>query len=298
MKDFDLKSSSGLNKFKEEFVKILEGRIAKAKLSEELNSLSKLSLGGIKNVFEGLSEKLYDSKDGKKLIGKYVKAIRENKSLSDAYATYEIVYGAPNVTNPQLFLNEAISMSSKISKKDYEEGKNKVAEIVKECVNVVGSDAAYIYGCAHKNDMVNEAVEYLMLNKKTYSNLSDYVNKFDIVCEALKIGMKDIPQVTESPKELISKLNEEISGLSEWETEAVKEISMSLLSESDLSEVFNKYKNTCLESIDKNIENSNSKEETSHFEAMKSQLMEKKYAKDSAYEDIFTLAELAQTLTE
>ena len=298
MKNFDLKSSSDLNKFKEEFVKILEGRIAKAKLSEELSSLDKLSLGGIKNVFEGISEKLYDSKEGKKLIGKYVKAIRENKSLSDAYSTYEIVYAAPNVTNPQLFLNEAIDMASKLSKKDYTNGKNNVAKIVAECVKLAGSDAEYVYECAHKNDAINEAVEYLMLNKKTYSNLSNYVNKFDIVCEALKNGMKSVVEESAPPKELIKQLNEEISGLNEWETEAIREISVALLSESDLSGIFDKYKNICLERIENQLNETTSKEETSHFESMKSQLMEKQYAKDSAYEDIFTLAELVQTLSE
>ena len=298
MKNFELKSSSGLNKFKEEFVKILEGRIAKAKLNEELDSLSKLSLGGIKNVFEGISDKLYETKEGKKLISRYVKAIRENKSLSDAYATYEIVYGAPNVTNPQLFLNEAISMASKISGKEYENGKNKVAEIVKEGAKLVGSNAEYVYECAHRNDGVNKAVEYLMLNKKTYSNLPDYVNKFDFVCEALKSGMKSIVENSVSPKELIENLNEEISGLNEWETVAIRDISLALLSESDLSYVFKSYKNKCIERLDEQIKNSDSKENTSHFESMKQQLMEKEYKKDTAYEDIFTLAELNNTLKD
>ena len=298
MIDFNFENSSNLNRFKEEFNKILESRIAKAKLKEELSSLGNLSLGGIKNVFEGISEKLYDLKEGKKLIGKYVKAIRENKSLSDAYATYEIVYGAPNVTNPQLFLNEAIDMANKMSKKEYNEGKKHVTKIVAECVNLVGADAGYINECAHKNDTINEAVEYLMLNKKTYSNLPKYVNKFDVVCEALKSGMKSVVEESAKPKELVEKLNEEISGLNEWETKAVQDISIALLSESDLSLVFDKYKNACIESLDEQIENSTSKEDVSHFESMKSQLMEKTYVKDSAYEDIFTLAELAKTLSE
>lgn len=298
MKTVDLVSSSGLNKFKDEFVKILEGRIAKAKLSEELSSLKDLSLGGIKNVFEGLTDKLYDSKEGKKLIGQYINVIRENKSLSDAYSTYEIVCGAPNVTNPQLFLSEAISMAAGISKKDYEEGKGKLAGIVKECVNLIGSNASYVYGCAHKNDAINESVEYLLLNKKAYSNLHDYVNKFDVVCEALKTGMKPVVEEHATPKELVEKLNEEISGLNEWETKAIQDISLALLSESDLGGVFDKYKNICIETIDNQLNEQLSKEETSHFESMKSQLMEKQYAKDSAYEDIFTLAELAKTLKD
>lgn len=298
MKNFDLKSSSDLSRFKEELVKILESRIEKAKLSEELDSLNNLTLGGIRNVFEGITEKLYESKEGKRLISKYVKTIRENKSLSDAYSTYEIVYGAPNVTNPELFLNEAISMASKISKKDYEQGKNKIAEIVKEATNLVGADAAYIYECAHRNDKINEGVEYLVLNKKTYSNLPDYVNKFDIVCEALKTGMKPVIEESVSPRELVKKLNEEISGLNDWETEAIKEISLALLSESDLNTIFDKYKNNCIEKLDEAIENSVSKEDASRFESMKEQLTGKEYKKESVYEDIFTLAELSKTLSE
>lgn len=298
MKTIDLVSSSGLIKFREELVKIFEGRIAKAKLNEELSSLKDLSLGGIKNVFEGITDKLYESKEGKKLIGQYVKTIQENKALSDVYSTYEIVYSSPNVTNPQMFLNEAISMAKGISKKDYQEGKNKLSEVVSKCVKLSNSDASYVYECAHNNDKINEAVEYLLLNKKVYSNLPEYVNKFDVVCEALKNGMKPVIDETSNHKELVAKLNEEISGLNEWETKAIQEISLALLSESDLSTIFDKYKNVCLESIDGQLNATTSKEEASHFESMKSQLMEKKYTKDSAYEDIFTLAELAQTLSE
>lgn len=298
MKNFDLESSSNLSRFKEELNKILESRIAKAKLNEELSSLGNLPLGAIKNVFEGITEKLYEAKEGKKLIAKYVKTIRENKSLSDAYATYEIVCNAPNVTNPSMFLSEAISMANKISGKDYAKGKKAVAEIVKECVTVVGADAEYVTECAHKNDTINEAVEYLMLNKKAYSNLSDYVNKFDVVCEALKSGMKPVIEEHKDAKTLVKELNEEISGLNEWETDVIKEISLNLLSETDMSQLFDKYKNICLEAIDRNLNESDSKETTSNFESMKAQLLSKEYKKESVYEDIFTLAELAKTLND
>ena len=299
MKTFDLNKSSNLGKLKEELNRILEDRIEAAKLNEEVSSLGSLPFGDIVSVFEGISDKLYETKGGKKLIGKYVNAIRENKSMADAFCVYEIVRKSPNVTNPQLFLSEALSIANKISLNEYIEGKERLADVVKECVNAAGIGHKDVNEFARKNNTLNEAVEYLLLNKKSYSNLPAYVNKFDIVCESLKNGMQaKSEEITETGDELVNSLNEEISGLKEWETDAVKEIAIALLAESDLGEIFNKYKTICCESIDSSIEHAASVEEKSHFESMKSQLLEKEYKEASAYEDIFTLAELAETLKD
>lgn len=299
MKKFDLNNSSNLSRFKEEFNKILESRISKAKLNEELSSLKSLPLGSIVDVFQGIADKLYEAKGGKKLIAKYVKTIRENKCLSNAYSTYEIVRNAPNVTNPQLFLSEALSMSKGISKQEYTQAKAKLADVVCECVKKTGVDVDVIIN-SKKGGELNESVEYLLLNEKRFSNLPQYVNKFDTVCKALNEGMKHPVSEGENltGKELIGKLNEEISSLKDWESDALKDISLALLSESSMSELFENYKNKCLEKLDEAIEESDSVETTSHFESMKAQLSEKQYKKDTIYEDIFTLAELAKTLTE
>ena len=298
MKNFDLDSSLNLCKLKEELVRTINNRIEKAKINEELSSLSNLPLGCIVNLFESVTDRLYDSKAGKKLIGKFVSAIRENKSVIDGYSVYEIVRKSPNVSNPSHFLTEAISMAGKANANEYSEGKKKVAGIVRECVEAAGADSKYIADCISANKELCESVEYLILNKKTYSNLPEYVNKFDSVCKSLKEGMKPLPEPVENSGNFVEKLNEEISGLSDWETDAIKDISLALLSESGLDGVFDKYKNLCLEQIDSEISESVSVENTSNFEAMKSQLLEKEFKQDTAYEDIFTLAELAKTLTD
>ena len=295
-----IESSSKLNQLKEELVKILDERIAKARVNEEISSLSDLTLGGIINVFEGITDKLYEAKGGKKLIAKYVKTIRESKALSNAYSTYEIIYKAPNVTNSQLFLSEAISMSKCADKKAYNEAKAKLASVVSECVKLVGTSSEDISANAHKNDTINEAVEYLLLNEKKHSNLSEYVNKFDFVKTALEEGMRPLSENKENltGKELIENLNEEFSGLKDYEKETLKDITLALLSESDFSQLFESYKNKCVEKLDEYIENTDSFETRSHFEQMKSQLLGKEFKQESIYEDLFTLAELSKTLVE
>lgn len=302
MGKINLNKSADLTKVKKELNKILESRISKALLEEAKTSLSDMSLGGIVNVFESIADKLYEAKGGKKLIAKYVKAIRENKSLSGAYYVYNIVRKSPNVTNPQLFLSEAIAISSNFAEKDkkiFEEGKKKLAGIVRECVDIVGIDAETLFANANKNVKLNESIEYLLFNKKSQANLSEYVNKFDSVCNALNENMQEASnEESVNGKELIDKLNEEFKGLQPWESDALKEISIALISESDLKNVFDTYKTRCMEKLDEAIEESNSVETTSQFESMRTQLSEKVYKAENAYEDIFTLAELAKTISE
>ena len=299
MAKFDFNNSNDLKKLKEEVNSILESRINKIELDSEIDALSEKTFGSIKNVFEGITDKLYETKKGKKIIAEYAKTIRNGKNVSDAYSIYEFVYNAPNVSNSELFLREAIGMADNFNVNNYKKEKADVAKIVGEAVRFVGKDANFIRESIEKNKEMNESVEYLICNKKTFANIDEYVNKFDNVRQHLEENMKPKP-VNEGKTglELISALNETLEGLADFEKNAIRDISIAKLSKSDLSELFEEYKSDCLAKIDENIENETSVETKSHLETMKKQLNEKKYNKESLYEDIVTLSELKATLSE
>lgn len=300
MAKIDFSKYGDLEKLKNEVNRLFEERMRKAGLNEELETLHEKPFGAIKNVFEGLTDKLYESAEGKKLIGKYVKAIREGKNSSDMYSVYEFVYRSPKVSDAGRFLNEAISMTNGFDGKKFADEKKKIAGIVAEAVSFAGKDANFVKDEIAKNLELNEAIDYLISNEKKFNNLSSYVNKFSMVERFLSDNMVNESQQTEnkSGKDLIADLNESMEGLNEWEKEAVKEIAMARLSKRDMSEVFEEKKTDCLNKLDENIENEDSVETKSHFETMKSQLEEKKYNEDTVLEDIITLVELKKTLSE
>ena len=143
-------------------------------------------------------------------------------------------------------------------------------------------------------------MEFLICNKKNFSNLDEYVNNFDTVEKYLEENMKQKPvnEENKTGRELINDLNESLEGLKEWEKSAIRDIAIAKLSKSELSSLFEEYKDRCMEKLDENIENEKSVDVKSHLESMKKQLSEKEYKAESLYEDIVTLAELNATLNE
>lgn len=299
MAKFDFNNVDDLKKLKNEVNAILESRIEKIELDSEINALSEETFGSIKNVFEGITDKLYETAKGKKMIAEYAKTIRNGKNVSDAYSIYEFVFNAPNVSNPDMFLNEAILMTGNFDVQSYKKEKANVAKIVGEAVRFVGENADFIRESVNKNGEINSNVEYLICNKKNFSNIDEYVNRFENVKTYLEENMRSKPvNEGKTGKELIAALNETLEGLAEFEKNAIRDISIAKLSKSDLSKLFEQYKNECLEKIDESIDEETSVEAKSHLETMRKQLNEKKYNEESLYEDIVTLSELKATLSE
>lgn len=300
MAKFDFNDKEDVKKLKNELNNIFESKIQKLELESVLNSLSTQSFGAIKDVFESITDKLYGNAKGKRIIGEYVKAIREGKNVSDVYSIYEFVYHSPNITNPELFLNEALGIASEIDSKAFIEEKKRVAKVVSEAVKFAGCSASDVEESINKNYGINEAIDYLVLNPKSLRNLDEYVNKFDYVEKHLVENMRGEKSndAERSGKELINDLNESLNGLEEWEKPAISDIAIVKLSKRDPSELFESYKNACLEKLDENIESEKTTEMKSHFETMKSQLAEKKYNENTLYEDIITLSELKSKLSE
>lgn len=300
MAKFDFNDCNDVKKLKTEINNILESRIQKLELESALKNLSEQPFGAIKNVFEGITDKLYETTEGKKIIGKYVRAIRENKNTADAYSVYEFVYHSPHVSNPNMLLTEALYMVSGMDKQQFAEGKKKIAEIVAEGINLVGKDTNFVDENINRGYGINEAIDFLMLNPKNFDNLDEYINKFSYVENHLTENMaeKPVEPSSRTGKELIDSLNEAMDGLNSWEKEAISDITLAKLSNRDMSELFEEYKNGCIEKIDENIEKGATTEEKSRFETMKRQLSEKQYSEENLYEDIVTLSELRATLSE
>ena len=74
MKTINLDKSSDLLKFKEALNVVLENRIKNAELNEAVNNFENLSLGDLNTIFESVSDKLFDTNRGKKIIVNYVVA--------------------------------------------------------------------------------------------------------------------------------------------------------------------------------------------------------------------------------
>ena len=111
MKDFDLGKIDNLLKFKESLSDVIDKKINSIRLNESVSSIDKMPFLAVTNIFEEVSDKLYETKKGKTLIKNFVKTIKENKDLKNVYKLYSTLKRSTGLENPSLFLQESISLS-------------------------------------------------------------------------------------------------------------------------------------------------------------------------------------------
>ena len=302
MKNINLNNSSDLLKFKNEINTVLEGRIKKAELSESVKNFKNLTLGDLNKIFESVSDKLFDSARGKKIIARYVNALKENKELGKAFAIYHVISSPEHVSDVNMFLSETASLAGNINKKRVCEGKVALSSIVKDAVTECGLSAEDIKKTISENTNINAAIEYLINNKRTANNIYEYVNSLSLLKEHVIANAKE-PLTESNDKsvkslmgELLETLNE--GGLEQWERDAVFEIVSARLSNGSTEQVFESRKKSCVDKIDELLNGQKDVSEKSRLSSMKQQLEAKHYCEDTISEDIINLYKLYHTLSE
>lgn len=301
MKSLDLQNTKDLILLKEEIEKILSKRIAESQKNDTIESIDAMPFGVAKCLFESVSDKLFSSDKGKSLIGKYIKAIKENKALCKEYAFYNLVSHPQTVSNVSEYLIEAKKLCEGVASKACKESEDRVKAIVKECLKEVEISNEEINTTITNNKVLNETVDYYLKNPVTYDNLRTYVDKFQVLQSIVAENQSSdivLENNEKSVKELVSELNEKFNGdLTVWENRVVKDISLANISNTDKKDLFESYKNDCLSAINERLENSEI-EDKSQFFTMKTQLESKNYNADTIVEDLLRLSELKNLITE
>ena len=302
MKKINLNKSADLQKLQESINTILEARISNAKREEAIKSFNTLPLGTLANIFSSVSDRLFESSNGKKVIAKYVKAIKENSDLRKAFSIYQLTSNPVHVNNVSLFISEAVGFSNDIKKKNLNEGKKALSEIVAEAVRTVGASKEDIDSFVSQNKTLNESIEYLINNKKTAKNIYEYVQSLETITEhvAKVVPEERVIDEGQSVKALSENLSSTISesGLEPWETKTIWDIVSTNLSNGSKSGLFETYKKKCIGIMEGILESQENVAEKSRISTMKTQLEGKTYSEASFNEDIFNLSKLCHTLSE
>ena len=111
------------------------------------------------------------------------------KKEFDIYKTFVYPEG---VNNPLEYVNEALSLIPEFDKKQIIESNEKFINMMRELnlnemVELSGEDAELF-----------EAVEYVMLNKKTLNNINDYVDAKSCITEHIEKNCKYEPVNTDN----------------------------------------------------------------------------------------------------
>ena len=289
-----------LERIREAFNSVVDKEQELNRIHSLNESVEELTIPELKQVYESISDKLYATDCGKKLLSKYIKLVAENKTVRTEYAIVNGIYAPMDVMDAPMYLSELFDIHGKRDK-EYNEKKGQVVDLLKECIDTVNMSSSDLENIINesKND-VNRSIEYLLSVKRTASNVNDRVKSMKL----LEGKVNDSNIVNESivdsrtASELINDLSNITDGLEEWQKRVVNDISKYILENKTKEDLFNDYKAECINTINESINNTEDGnfETVSQLKGMVSQLSEKKYNKETVNEDLFMLSELRQTL--
>lgn len=180
-----IKTINELNEYRKQFENALNEREAFINKCVTAKMLSEGTFYEIKENFESLSPKLFKTDNGKSLLNKYKKVVKENSNLSSLYSLYENIRKANKSVELDYFVNS-------LSEKKWISDKDTLCEDIKKLGNVLAE--AYIEvgntsDIKHCDKKLDEAVRYIVENKRNDNNISEYSGAIKIIKDY--IGKKD-----------------------------------------------------------------------------------------------------------
>lgn len=302
MGKLDLNKIEDLTRLRGEIDKVISEHISKCEKNTIIDSIPSLEFHKIKNIFESISPSLISDKNGAVLVRKYIKLMKENECLKTACGFHKLVNESHSFVNSDMLLNEALTISKSSNKlKNLEHSVKKLGDIVAECVKVSDISPVHLKEIISENSTISESVDYLLLNEKTFKNINEYLNNFSAVSSFMSENINKVDESVENltTEDAIEKLSENINSLDEpWEKALMEDITLMYLSNGKESDLFGKYVNECVNTIDVILTNENDITTLSNMKQMKEQLNNKHYVKENFSVDIKNLAELNHTLKE
>ena len=305
MSKLNLNTKDGLKRLMNEMNSILENRIKIAELNESIANVDNISFLECKQIFESISDKLYETKEGQKIIANYIRTIKSNAPLRALYTLSENIKTLSSgekkfISNPSMFVTESINMVRELDQKKLQEGIDRLRSEIKKAIKEAKITSTDVNNAVLENKQLNESLNYVFMNKKNVSNLLEYTNKMNdvvsFVCENSTNEFKGDP-ILEENKKLSDLKNIFSNDLELWENKVISKLTLYNLSGNDKKPLFEEYKDSCLKLIDEALEDSDITLETkSHLSTMKKQLSDKTFLTESATEDILKLANLENTL--
>ena len=279
---YNTKSLSELNVLRREIDKAFEKQTNTLNIKECAFNATKGTLGAIKENFENMSPELFKTNEGRKMIAAYKGIIKENKSLSTAIKVFENFRKAFNANAIDYVINDIEKYTEDINTKQLHEGISKLKEVLYKSYIMLGKEAEQY--CINENYAYNEAIMYLIENKRKLSNSINFANASEIIKENIE---NRINEKKDYRSDLINNIDNAFNGYfsQNIETEEVKMDNKEL--------AFETYKNECMSKINEVIESMKgenvNEDELSKIKTIYEQVSEKKYSVDTVNNDIKNL---------
>lgn len=291
-----LKTINEVEAYRKELNEACDSRAEYIASCLKANEMSQKSFGFIKEAFEAISPELFKTAQGKKIMKKYTRTIKEDKNLASLHSLYENIRKAGAESDADFFINSIASEDWGVDKKTVAESCVKLGRVLAEGYLSL-SDKTALSIPAENIDLSN-AVYFISENKKTAKNIADYSNAVSIIRENIKNSnvpntLRESRDIDEMANSLLEEFNKKYSSeLSSSEIAALKELAES----SDRSSIFDKYKNECSEKLSeakKKFESENNSAAVERIDSIIEQISSKEYVLESVGNDICGMIKLS-----
>lgn len=248
--------------------------------------------GVIYKVIEENTVNMFKKKGENKKLAEIVKYIKENKTLMNEMNTLKALMYPENVKDAENYVNEALSIIPSLDKKEvFEENEKLISKMrelgINEMIDIKDDDMELF-----------EAVDYLMSNRKSFSNLNEYVDKKKVVVEHVrnvcenesKKADKKIDEVYDSLKKSIS---EKYEGLNDDEKALMEKVNET----DDKEGLFEETKKEALKMLQERY-NSCTTENKEKIDGIISLINERKFNESTICADVAEMIEIRNTLAD
>ena len=232
--------------------------LASAEINSEAGKITQLygesrNFGIIYNVFEQNIENLWGTKEGKKIIKECFNLIKSNKVLNEQFKIYDMFEKAQNVDDVKDFVNEASNIVKTFDRKIVMENNEKLIKFIRD------KKLDEYVDIPEETENLYEAIEYIVLHKKTYDNVNDFVKAQNVITEHIVKNQKNnIVENKITSAEFEDKIEEIENEINEKINQEEKTLLDRFLTtrKQNKKEVFENYKRKTLRKIKEMIENS------------------------------------------
>jgi hypothetical protein len=252
------------------------------------------NFGNIKDTFKNLViESVIKKNDkGKKLFSKFLKTIKENKTLKDQYIIYSNLQNTKfdDSVEAREYVKENISLLKKLNKEHITKGNDFFLKLLK------GNEII------KENDSFYKDVLFLVESEITPFNVKK-VNESTNNIVRLMLEKEEVEEVvTESidlPPSVLTKLavnkyNSKYSDITETEKEIIKTVLNG--SNENKEETFNKLKRECINTIDNKLNESSDLDLKDKLLKVKDKLLNTNFSLDNFNSDISKIYDLNESI--
>ena len=252
------------------------------------------NFGNIKDTFKSLVVESMIRKDdkGKKLFSKFLKTIKENKTLKDQYLIYSNLQNSKfdDPVQAREFVKENISLLKNLNKNHITKGNDFFLKLLKGNKIIKENDSFY------------KDILFLVESEITPSNVKK-VNESTNNIVRLMLEKEEVEEVvTESldlppsvlTKLAVNKFNSRYSDISESEREIIKTVLNG--TNEDKENIYKKLKRECIDTIDNKLNENSDLELKDKLLKVKDKLLNTNFSLDNFNTDISKIYDLNESI--